>query len=740
MKKIIISALAAMSLVACVQEEIVTVNQPNAIAFENAFVENATRAAVDPSTTTGTIAGFNVWAFMDAPAGVVFQGDEVTKSGDVWTYTNTQYWTPNHTYYFAAVSPIAGNWELETAEANTDGPGVISFTNVDGSEDLLYAATSVDTPRELDLLKEGMDPVRFQFSHLLSKVKFAFTNGFATSNASVKVSNVTMKAAKTGTLALNTADWWVGDKWNITGAEKTAYAFGDVETLGMGATAEAMNERLIMPAGKDYEFEVSFEVTLYMGTVEAMNVTKTAVVTGVALEMGKAYKFAAEINPENLYLPSIEFEVVEVKEWDNVAEPVAVSTPVATAAQLLAAVNAGENIVLTQDINLDELASKAAVAGIVLNKDVVINGNGYTVSTTAGRAFQIIDAKNVTIKNLNLVAGGERGFQLQTDGQTLVLEDVTAVAANYTLNITSNATNAKVTVNNCDFKGLNTVNVWGENADVTINNSTLRTEDNAAEGYATVCNNAPNGLVTVNGGAVVITGTSNNTYAGLVTSNSQIVFNGTEGANEVKGHSYAINYGEYRYTFASFAQAYETAQAGETIVLLKDVTLDTYLNVAGKDITIDLNGKNITAASNGDATAFGVGADAKLTVVGEGQVKATGRTMWVYGANAEVVVNGGHFVGSSETSECEVMYVNGANSKLIINGGKFESAHPSVGTADEYAVLNIADNVNKTSAIVVNGGSFHKFNPADNKSEGAGTNFVAAGKTVEQQGEWYIVK
>ena len=38
MRKTIISALALLSLTACVQEEMVSVNQGDAIAFDNAFV------------------------------------------------------------------------------------------------------------------------------------------------------------------------------------------------------------------------------------------------------------------------------------------------------------------------------------------------------------------------------------------------------------------------------------------------------------------------------------------------------------------------------------------------------------------------------------------------------------------------------------------------------------------------------------------------------------------------------
>ena len=131
MKKHLLFALAAFGMVACMQDEVVTVQQ-DAISFKGAFVEKATRAAVDPSTTANTIADFNVWGFMDEVAGKVFNGDKVTKVGNAWTYDNTQYWAPKHTYYFAAVSPAdSRNWSLDTSDANEYGPGVISFTNID---------------------------------------------------------------------------------------------------------------------------------------------------------------------------------------------------------------------------------------------------------------------------------------------------------------------------------------------------------------------------------------------------------------------------------------------------------------------------------------------------------------------------------------------------------------------------------------------------------------------------------
>ena len=188
MKKLFVAVLAIAAAVACNTAEIVDLPQNPQINFANAFVQNATRAdvAADPSTKTADLASFNVWGFMDEPAGQVFVEELVTKSGDAWGYTNTQYWVAGHTYYFAALANYT-NAIVDTAGANTYGLGTVAFDNAAaaGAEDLLYAATSVDA---VNAIPES--PVALTFSHLLSKVKFSFTNGFANPLATIDVKNV----------------------------------------------------------------------------------------------------------------------------------------------------------------------------------------------------------------------------------------------------------------------------------------------------------------------------------------------------------------------------------------------------------------------------------------------------------------------------------------------------------------------------------------------------------------------
>ena len=110
----------------------------------------------------------------------------------------------------------------------------------------------------------------------------------------------------------------------------------------------------------------------------------------------------------------------------------------------------------------------------------------------------------------------------------------------------------------------------------------------------------------------------------------------------------------------------------------------------------------------------------------------------VNGDNITVTVNGGYYYGG-----CTVFNVQ--KGTLIINGGTFEVTAAD-NTGDWRYTLNCIDAnyKNGTAKIIVKGGKFKKFNPANNLAEGEGTNFVAEGYTVvseeDEHGDtWYTV-
>lgn len=147
---------------------------------------------------------------------------------------------------------------------------------------------------------------------------------------------------------------------------------------------------------------------------------------------------------------------------------------------------------------------------------------------------------------------------------------------------------------------------------------------------------------------------------------------------------------------------------------------------------------------NSDSYAIWVKEGGEITINGDGEVRSQDArySMAVWAQGGKITINGGKFINGGEGSD--LIYAS-AGGQVIINGGEF---HPSqkqegvTGTADKYTALNIKDKDRDTSSIVVYGGKFYNFNPADNKSEGPGTNFVAEGyESVEvEPNVWEVRK
>ena len=99
--------------------------------------------------------------------------------------------------------------------------------------------------------------------------------------------------------------------------------------------------------------------------------------------------------------------------------------------------------------------------------------------------------------------------------------------------------------------------------------------------------------------------------------------------------------------------------------------------------------------------------------------------------NSKVIINGGDFRQVSVPASdpvCDLIYALG-NAQIEINGGTFKAVTPA-------NTLNCKDGSN--AKIIVKGGSFYKYNPAE-PTLGANEVVVAAGYHVVQDGDWYKV-
>ena len=185
------------------------------------------------------------------------------------------------------------------------------------------------------------------------------------------------------------------------------------------------------------------------------------------------------------------------------------------------------------------------------------------------------------------------------------------------------------------------------------------------------------------------------------------------------------------------ADAIAHADNGEVISLQENFQSNNSLVVANKEVVLDLNNHNLIGNGNDGAIYAENG---KVTLTGEGLVHGTlgadaySMSVWAY--DAHVVINDGLYTNETDGSErgTDLIYASG-NSLIEINGGVFEAATPQW-------TLNVKDVDYKAGKanIVVKGGSFKNFDPANCLAEGPNTNFVALGYQSVKEGDYYVVK
>lgn len=186
------------------------------------------------------------------------------------------------------------------------------------------------------------------------------------------------------------------------------------------------------------------------------------------------------------------------------------------------------------------------------------------------------------------------------------------------------------------------------------------------------------------------------------------------------------------------------ATGGEA-TLAADLDLGETVSVAaGKEVTLDLNGKTIsnttdiwnTAANDWSLLSVRGGS---LTIKGAGTLQAKENDCF-----AVDVMNGGKVVIEDGTYVGNVHAVYVFEGSVEIKGGKYSIQQPSELPSPYGYVLNCYDAncKNGTAKIMVSGGEFEKFNPADCAAEGAHTNFLADGyMSVEaEEGVWTVVR
>ena len=315
---------------------------------------------------------------------------------------------------------------------------------------------------------------------------------------------------------------------------------------------------------------------------------------------------------------------------------------------------------LCEGSTIELLADIESEAIITISKNITIDGNGKTINSTAARAINIATEGEVTIKNLIVVATGERAVNVITYPATVKLEGVNLTASNYTVNVATSAGAAKVDIQKSTLRGLNTVNINGAGAEVTIDGCEIYCDDNnttEGEDYAALClgRDAVGGSIAATNSNIYITEGSDSTKGCNNADGGTITIDGATDGVEVKYA--AIIYGDYYYAFNTVDEAIEY-DATKTIILLRDATIGTE-----GTYTIDVNDHELSAAENFiltdnlDGTYTVVAAKAKI-----------GTTLYATLAEAITAAHGATVTLLADATVSQACQIDKNNKKLTVNG------------------------------------------------------------------------
>ncbi len=169
-------------------------------------------------------------------------------------------------------------------------------------------------------------------------------------------------------------------------------------------------------------------------------------------------------------------------------------------------------------------------------------------------------------------------------------------------------------------------------------------------------------------------------------------------------------------------------QEGGKVKLTSDVVLTKPVQIKNS-VVLDLNNHDIVMSSEGQ-DAIWVLTGGNLIINGNGNIVGSYYSLYA-GGNAQVVINGGNFSGVAAAIYAQSTAI------VEINDGKFQANNEDPNYEPYDYTLNLKDNSN--AKILVKGGRFYKFNPADCRSEGLNTNFVVEGYESIQDGDWWEV-
>lgn len=488
----------------------------------------------------------------------------------------------------------------------------------------------------------------------------------------------------------------VSSTGTVSNVTITGNTFNNVDTAGTAAADKVGTRAILQIASSgDYAstaFNFSGNTATSCGPViRQLNATVAPVGSSLKyLTEGENSASGLYTSDSNVtYVAKVTFTDGTTKKYSDIAEA-------------LEAANAGDTVTLLADINTPEKTYE-------ITKNLTIDLNGKTVIGSGYDGVFEVTGKNIKVV-LNATNGGKviAVENSGSDGKYAMAVWMCGAGSTLTINggefiqnITSTddkqmdmiyASAGTIIINSGSFTSgtpkwtlnINDSAYKAGTANIIVNGGTFtdydpRNAENEGKGTSLVAN------------GVGIDKNADGTFTAKSGMAAQIV--------DADGNSVAA--------YATLADAIKAANAGDTVKLLADVTLDAAVKVpAGMNVTLDLNGKKLsTTTKTGDATRhyyaidnYGTFTLRDSSAEQSGEIRARG------------IENLGTGTMTIESGKIVAIDANGGaaiwnNANLTINGGTFVAEHVGA-SSDQYGPGCVYNN----GTLTINGGTFTSAN------------------------------
>ena len=294
---------------------------------------------------------------------------------------------------------------------------------------------------------------------------------------------------------------------NTTQEDIQILDFTDVTTGDITVTGNSVTDKITIVATNESSTPRELNIDLPSATVEVTGSSTYSTITASTAEntliLGDGVNVTKVIvNKGNIrvnngaVLNGIQLgnSVTSVKVIDNggtIANEVKNTSGVTVITGLeadIAAAEDGGTVYMTQDVTLDNI--------LTIDKNITLDGNGFTLTSTATRAINVDCSDVVIIKNLTIKttssgysnSNTERAINVIQQPVTLTLDNVKATGFKYTINVAKSSVGSNITISGGEYSGYAAMNITGNDTEVKatgvifngINDATLNESNNYA--------------------------------------------------------------------------------------------------------------------------------------------------------------------------------------------------------------------------------------------------------------------